>query len=773
MATFDLRFAAAAFGLLVLTSTAFGQATVVPTDLQLPGTQPPDMGSLETVSKCDNCHGGYDIAVEPDRNWRGSMMAQATRDPLYWATVAVAEQDFSGAGDLCLRCHTPDGWGGDRSTPTDGSALGSNDADGVSCDSCHRMTNPDQSEWLGVQSPPFIANDGGSPAAGYYGNGMFVLWPSNNHKFGPYIDADANHNFDQSFFHRSAEFCGTCHDVSNPAVGDLAPNHGAQIPLEPGTYSGVPGAPVETKAAFNNFPYAYGVVERTFSEHQASAFATMSISEYTSLPAELQAGSIERAYDAAMASTLTGDYVDGTPRLFTCQTCHLPPVLGPGCNKNGAPVRADLPHHDMTGGNTWVPAAIEYLDGEGKLVVGGNLDATQLAALQAGADRAEVNLGLSAGLSVDGDVLTIVNLTGHKLLSGYPEGRRMWVNIKWYAGDTLLREDGEYGSLAVDLDDVPPSIDTLLDLDGTNTRIYEAHYGMTQEWAAGLVALGWSPTLPLAYDRVTGDVDVTLGDLASASPGSHAETFRFVLNNEVVADNRLPPYGFDYDEAAIRNALPVPADQYGDPGPGGVYEHFDQLVLNPPPGATNAEIDLLYQTTSWEYVQFLYLANTGAVAFLADTGEDLLEAWLATGMSEPVVMASTTWAAGADPWTDLENGLAGTAGIPLLQGSGTLQPGSPVTISLTGARPNATANLVVGWQAINLPFYCGTLVPAFASPNGLFVVLVTDGSGELIIPGTWPAGVPTGFMIYLQYWIVDPASVCGLAASNAVAGTAP
>ena len=126
-----------------------------------------------------------------------------------------------------------------------------------------------------------------------------------------------------------------------------------------------------------------------------------------------------------------------------------------------------------------------------------------------------------------------------------------------------------------------------------------------------------------------------------------------------------------------------------------------------------------------------------------------------------------------DPWMDLGNGLAGTGGIPLLQGMGTLQPSSPITISLTGARPNAVANLVVGWQAINLPFYCGTLVPAFSSPNGLFVVLATNGSGDLIIPNTWPTGVPTGFTLYLQYWIDDPASICGLAASNAVSGTTP
>lgn len=74
----------------------------------------------------------------------------------------------------------------------------------------------------------------------------------------------------QSSYHRSPDFCDTCHDVSNPVTGDLAHNNGAQFPLLAGTFSGVLGSPVEGKAAFNNFPYAYGVVERTYSEFKAS-----------------------------------------------------------------------------------------------------------------------------------------------------------------------------------------------------------------------------------------------------------------------------------------------------------------------------------------------------------------------------------------------------------------------------------------------------------------------------------------------------------------------
>jgi hypothetical protein len=62
-------------------------ADVVPTDIQQPGTQPQEVGNLESPGKCANCHGGYNLAVEPFHNWAGSMMAQAGRDPIFWVTL--------------------------------------------------------------------------------------------------------------------------------------------------------------------------------------------------------------------------------------------------------------------------------------------------------------------------------------------------------------------------------------------------------------------------------------------------------------------------------------------------------------------------------------------------------------------------------------------------------------------------------------------------------------------------------------------------------------
>ena len=689
--------------LFSLTGAAIA-ADIVPPEIQLPGTQPGETSNFESPNKCDNCHAGYNDANtagapqdEPATGWRGAAMGNAGRDPIFWATMAIAEQDFDGAGDLCIRCHSTGGWYGGRSTPTDASGLAASDSDGVDCDTCHSMTNTDNTEHLGTMNSPFVANCDGDPTAkdkcserkGFYGSGMASMWPGSD-KLGPYTeeDASARHQSMQSKFHRSVDFCGSCHDVSNSAVGDLAPNHGTQdgAPAVVSSYGtdcdgdGNPdpgpclGGAIEDKAAFNNPPYAYGVVERTFSEYKSSAYPTTLVSDFNTLPTDLKAegGSLEVTYRAALLAGNGGDYADGAERFFSCQSCHMRPVRSEGANKRGVKLRDDLPQHDHTGGNYWLADMIKYQDSRGHLRLGGDLSSTQLTAIDYGQQRAVEHLQQAASLEVDGNILKVVNLTGHKLISGYPEGRRMWLNIKWYdSNNDLLREDGAYGPLTDEYGNAvmvanpaggpEVQVESLLDLDDENSRIYEAHYAMTQEWAVTLLATGKDPGLVLSYDRETDQDKTTLGELADKDPGEYEETFHFALNNYVAGDNRIPPYEMNYDEAKKRNALPVPANQYGvdiDNNPGNrTYNYYDVLDLDAlgPDGAVSAQIDLLYQGTSWEYIQFLYNANDQSNAFLGQEGVNMLEAWINAEvpvamkvngdrkMVPPVVMESTTW----------------------------------------------------------------------------------------------------------------------------------
>jgi hypothetical protein len=105
--------------------------------------------------------------------------------------------------------------------------------------------------------------------------------------------------------------------------------------------------------------------------------------------------------------------------------------------------------------------------------------------------------------------------------------------------------------------------------------------------------------------------------------------------------------------------------------------------LNPPPGAHHAIIELLYQPTSWEYVQFLERANTGAVAFLASEGDRILDAWRQTGMAAPYTMASATWQATVPACADsLDNDGDGRIDYPDDPGCSSATDGSENDASL-------------------------------------------------------------------------------------------
>ena len=119
------------------------------------GTQPPLTYPLGRPGECRGCHGDWDRSnhYEPWTTWAGSMMANAARDPLFWAALDVANDDVPDVGAWCLRCHSPRGFLAGRTEPPGGSTDGcsldgfldaeDNDFAGVGCQLCHRMeVNP-------------------------------------------------------------------------------------------------------------------------------------------------------------------------------------------------------------------------------------------------------------------------------------------------------------------------------------------------------------------------------------------------------------------------------------------------------------------------------------------------------------------------------------------------------------------------------------------------------------------------------------------------------
>jgi len=128
----------------------------------------------------------------------------------------------------------------------------------------------------------------------------------------------------------------------------------------------------------------------------------------------------------------------------------------------------------------------------------------------------------------------------------------------------------------------------------------------------------------------------------------------------------------------------------------------------------------------------------------------------------------------ADPevgtWDDLGGALAGTPGLPALQGDGPLLAGSANALALSNAQPGAAARLIAGFGQLDANFKMGVMVP---TPDLVFPAQIVNGAGEIHLATIWPGGVPSGFEFYTQYWIQDAGGAAGWAASNGLRATTP
>lgn len=516
------------------------------------GTQPGLGNDLQVSDQCASCHSANaedERAFRPYSSWSGSMMANATRDPLFWAALDIANKDAPGSGDFCLRCHTPRGWLEGRvvkpgfnplpGTPEQGAngclLLGqydspddlNSDFGGLSCHFCHRM----------VPTGPF-----GEP--GYTENAN--IWvddapcdPENGQfepcRRGPYDYTDGAgeppHPWAYSDYHVQSEMCGTCHNVTSPDTGSGALK---TLKLADGTDTGIP------------FP-----IERTFAEWQRSDYATQPDTQ--------------------------------------CQNCHMPQSDDPDASacSFGGNRAGNLAVHEFVGGNTWIPGIIKGEYAAGIAQNGGpdraaSYEQTIQWARELLGTAAEVETTLQSYTPPGGSAgsmavrVKVTNHSGHKLPSGYGEGRRMWLNLRVTdaVGATVF-ESAAYDAASGVLTQDPQA------------RVYEVLQGIHDH-------------------NGTGTCDV--------EDASGKAMFHFVLNDCIAKDNRIPPLGFKPATGADPNGYevgPVPAGIYPETSPGsGELVNYDTVDYTLPVpvgtvGPLTATARLYYQTSSKEYIEFL------------------------------------------------------------------------------------------------------------------------------------------------------------------------
>jgi len=171
------------------------------TPTKAPPAGPPSSGratvkvtqsSFTDVDICSGCH--WRLYTQ----WSGSMHSLANSDPIYVALYDLANEDTGGKAEqhcAASMCHTPAGFlAGENPFPHN--KMSPIALRGVFCDFCHTV-----SRHRGIGDAAYVSSPG--PV-----------------KRGPYKNAESPYHLTAySPLHTSAEFCGMCHNVSNPISG--------------------------------------------------------------------------------------------------------------------------------------------------------------------------------------------------------------------------------------------------------------------------------------------------------------------------------------------------------------------------------------------------------------------------------------------------------------------------------------------------------------------------------------------------------------------------
>ncbi|MCP4758476.1 MAG: hypothetical protein GY894_02895 [Planctomycetes bacterium] len=431
---------AAVLGLSVIGLSVAAVVDMTLEDFYVPGTQVGDVEEAVIWESmyCDGCHDPSSTDADPISTWRGSLMANAGRDPLFFAQMTNANQDVAEVGYFCLRCHVPNSIASGHANDSLGDTLTDYDADGINCHFCHSMVDPIYKAGVSpAEDVSILANLADVPQ--FYGNAAFVLDPTGTRR-GPRADSSPPHELLHSPFHQSSDFCGTCHDVGNLATTRQAD----------GTYK---YNSIDKRSPTSD-PWQMFPLERTYTEWKLSEFATSGVD---------------------MEGRFGGD---GVTVVSTCQDCHMPRTSGKACS-NG-PVRPDLRRHDFAGAAAPILdlIAAQYADDP-------TVDPDLLDSIAVARSKAIQMLQLASSLDIEqecGSLRTrVINESGHKIPTGHIEGRRIWVNVRLFDADgDLVNEYGHYDYTEAHLDE-------------DSTEIYEMHVGLS-EFASEVTGYPAGPT---------------------------------------------------------------------------------------------------------------------------------------------------------------------------------------------------------------------------------------------------------------------------------------
>lgn len=384
-----------------------------PEVLAMPAMRAESRDRFVTSTACAMCHSNHRDAtamrdeqnreIAPFNLWQGTMMANASRDPLWRAMVTAEMKQSPGAAAAieakCMRCHAPMASEAARARDSEPSmadlttsgGLEMLAGDGVSCSVCHQI----QPGNLGTEE---------SYSGGFViGSERKIFGPHQNPAPGPM----QNHvNYTPTFAPHvlQANLCATCHNLTtHPVEADGTPIENAVFP-EQATY-------LEwSNSRFNNEDGADGV--------------------------------------SCQGCHMPTSSVDG--EIIRTRIARAPPGFDFNIQR-----REPFGRHAFVGANTFMPALMKA---ERDVLRPQATDAAFDATVELARHRL-TELTATVGIEaekVEEDTLsfavTVVSDAGHKLPTGFPS-RRAWLRV------VVRDEDGELLFTSGDFNDEGRIID--------------------------------------------------------------------------------------------------------------------------------------------------------------------------------------------------------------------------------------------------------------------------------------------------------------------------
>jgi hypothetical protein len=274
----------------------------------------------------------------------------------------------------------------------------------------------------------------------------------------------------------------------------------------------------------------------------------------------------------------------------TCQSCHMKRLPGYATSFPPFRYRLDVASHDLAGGNTFAPRAImnQWNDVDKNSLLEGIERSKAIL-------KTALKLEVQAGKTQDSVValVRITNLTGHKLPTGTPEARQLWISVTGRNNEgQVVFQSGTYDSTTKQF------------LRDPQSKVYEAVMGMTPQQA----------------------------EKVGKAPGP---SFFRAFNDTVLFDNRIPPRGFSNEAFRERKCAPT-GYRYSD------GQYWDVSTYSMSGDVASISVSVLYQVASKEFIEFLKDENIGNPYDWNEWGQKVYDAWQAFGDPELIAQATVS-----------------------------------------------------------------------------------------------------------------------------------